>query len=1680
MNSEPSVFQTSGGGYDYEHYVQSGFLTAMILQGSIPVFPNGKIIEICFQCKNKGYVTDDLFLAVNDIKGTHRILVQIKYNIALTEKNQIFSEVIDAFWQDFNNSAVFDKEKDKLFLIKSGITNDDKNHINVILDWAVTHKDENDFFSEVERIDVKKQKVLIFSNLLCKANGGVELSKKEIWEFLRCFALISYDFASENSTDQTNILNLINVSKSKKIDTTPLEIWNSLLALCTIYNRNGGSIDLKALKGLDQYVYFDLSITQDAYLSLKKLIDDGNLIFKPIINTIKGFHINRNEIRQNIFDSIIKNQITFVTGAPGVGKSALVKELLGIEYMDSLPFIFKADQFNKSALSQVFSEIGITHNLSELLSTISLLRDKIIIIDSGEKLLEGDPESSFKQLLQLLKDHTDLRVLITSRSYAVNIIVQKYDISELNLIEIPILSHFELQTVSSQFPQIIKLLENKEIKEILSSPKYLEFALNAIDKSEFQSDDISLTEFKDRLWFQIIENGNVVKNGLARKREKTFSHIAVGRALNMGLFFQPDDDAIEYDAVDALLNDDVISKNGIKYEFTPSHDILEDWALVRYITSVKASLNRQETLFEKLGNQPALRRAFRLWIEELIVTDVATVMELVRETLKDEKIERYWVDEILTAIFRSKDCNAFFAGFTDLLIENGASFLNRCILICRTTCKEYSYTDNLAKDVLLPVGSAWEELLDFIAVNYEDLLVVRNTILEFLLDWECKYIFVNQKCTAREIVAANFIATLFIKEIESGENYWFDSFGKNKIESLLYLVFNFAPYDEEKEIENLLQRTLNWKSKESSWKLDSFYEKASKIALGGVRNQRLVKEYPDLIIELANNNWKRSEKKQEKKEGRLGFNFPERNQREDSWGIKKHRFDFSPAGVYKVFTYSLLKSHPIKGIEFIVNFSNYMIKSYQQSDYGKNENIVEVKLHLNSGEVVHEYSNEFLWMAYRGTVVTHGLLESILAGFEKYMLELAKTKDEITIVVFRSIIDYCLKNSNSVVLTSVLTSVFIAYPKAFGKSVLPILKCQKFYELDLHRVTRDCTALAPYDHEIPYAQEERYNSNKLTHRLKYRGGLRGFIFQYQLLVGELNKEIFEILDDFYMKCVGNILWEKALCEMDSRKYETSRVEGTKNIIKLEVKYPENVLTSVTEMNEGTKYEDTSASFSDKLLNVIKGSDTLAFDEWRKIYFHYTDSEEQCLMFDLPVSLAVIGLRDFSEEMDLNQKEWSLENISNTLFEITKRKLNHEIFDSPVYNIMEEQLTIESTHLLFNNLTDENILNEVKIMVAYLLIGHLSTNEQNEVTSYFRTVFFKNQPQFGLKIWSFLISYSKFHYDNNNLKHYRRGEEEKAYYEKRHKFISENVLNNEIESGDINFDFYNAHFLTLALLMISPDTKNNVQQKFILNFTELLLKDFKLKPSYSDYSQEGNSRKLDTSISVWIYFILSEILLYNEVDFSKKLLHVITEPYLKPDFKIEDGNKDMYKFSNEVLSNLITRFDDVVFKENEELEKYGKNFWQLWKELYNKLKLTKKNYFVKVMLLDSKSYIKSEKWPGFMNETKFYEEILLYYGVSNFSSVLTVFSSFGEKIFLPQRLPWLVQFLQMNTINNQYLASKDSKVLIKKLFSNHIGSIKNNQNLVSDFVFILNNMVELGIPEAYLVRECVIIYKKKIV
>jgi hypothetical protein len=1680
MASEASVFQMGGGGFVYENYIQSAFLTAMILKGNVPTFQNGSIDEIAFQCKRKGYETDDLFLKIKNEQNEHRVVIQIKYNISLTEKSKIFKDVIKSFWIDFNKSEIFNIEKDKFFLIKSSLTNDDKNQIIVLLDWAKTHKDEIDFYSEIERIDIKKQNISKFSSLLKEANDGVDVSKKQVWEFLKCFNLLAYDFTIQSSTHQANILDLLKLSKTSNSNTSPIEIWNTILAKCAELNINGGSVTYEDLKSYDLYKYFDLSYTQSAYNSLQKLVDDGNLILKPFKSTIRNYHINRDSTRLKIKKSFNDYSITFITGNPGVGKSAIVKELLENEFIDSIPIIFKADQFNKSNLAQVFGDVQISHNIQELFSTMSLLQNKVIIIDSAEKLLEGDPDNAFKQLLTIINETTGLKLLITSRSYAVNIITQKYgvDSEKLNLIEIPNLSDLELDNIVKEFPQLNNLFLNKEIKEILRSPKYLEYGLLTISQENFKTTKISLKEFKEKLWSQIIENATVVKNGLSRKREKAFNHIAISRALSMQLFFEPNEDFNDFETIEVLLNDNVISRNGIKYEFAPSHDILEDWALIRYIESIQKKLLQGESLFEKLSNQPAIRRAFRLWIEDLIINNPEEVIQLINDTLNNKSIETYWTDEVLTAVFRTENCEIFFSEFKEILLQNNAVFLNRCILIARTTCREYSFDNNNSKDILFPIGSIWQELLNFIAVHLEEISIIRNSVIQLLFDWEYKILFQQAKCSSKEIAAGICIVSSFIKEIESNDEYWYKSFGKENWKELIYLFFYFLPHNKT-EIENLLIRSYTRKKDDEFWELNDFYKKVIAITLGAIRNQKVIANFPDLVIKIANKKWKKSLETKKESKNKSQFNFPIQKERDDCWGLKKDYLYFFPPGIYKTFTYTLLVFEPIKAINFIIDFTNYITKSYADSEFSQKDNLEKIDITLNDGLKIEQYGNSFLWSAYRGITVTNHLFESVLMSLEKYLLELAISDIEDDKKLFQNIIEYCLKNSNSVSISSVIVSVFIAHPKSFGETILPILKTRRFYEFDVERSTREHSSLEIVDQRISFAQKERYDSNQLPHRRKYPRGLREFIFYYQFYERELNNELHKIFDGFYKNVNNDVFWEKAISEMDIRKYKSTILDNEKGIIQLEVSYSKDVQEVVQEFTELRKDEDSSLIFSGILHNAIEKDELITFEQWEAIYKHFSSIEIEKSMFDKPVSLSVLGLQHFLAELDTSQKKWCLETISNTTIEIIKNKFSRDYGNLPNYNILEASLTIKSIHLLFDNILEKEPLYEIKVILSYLLICPLAEYEEKEFYEYFRTTFNNLYSNEILQQWYFLVDYSKFITQRPNVYNNDQALEE-DFKQKEHQFILNWINNSDnLNFDDLSFDLYKPHNLGLALLLIPVNTKNELQKAFILKITELILDDFKHKND-NDYtfSSSRKKRKLDSTISIKIQFYINEVLLYNDLEFSKKLLETLINPFLDVDFEISRNTVDVYKFVYEIFDYTITRLDDVVVLDNEsDINKYAIQFWELWKCLFERFSLTDKNYFQKQLLLDTKWSLKSDNWKGFINKKSFYEEMIKSFGNTNFEVLLNVFSTFGEKVFLPNGLTWIAKFLKENPENLLLLNSKSSKKFIQVLFNNHIAIIKNHQNLVSDFIFILNKMVEIGSSEAYLIRESVITYKK---
>src|ERR1035437_310275 len=112
-------FSTGGGGHNFENSVQSAFVVLMLSGGVVPCLPALPIKQIILQGKYAGYDTDDfiVFVESQDGKRKAKLLAQIKHSISFTENDQIFGEVMQSAWSDFQNDKIFDRETDAIAII---------------------------------------------------------------------------------------------------------------------------------------------------------------------------------------------------------------------------------------------------------------------------------------------------------------------------------------------------------------------------------------------------------------------------------------------------------------------------------------------------------------------------------------------------------------------------------------------------------------------------------------------------------------------------------------------------------------------------------------------------------------------------------------------------------------------------------------------------------------------------------------------------------------------------------------------------------------------------------------------------------------------------------------------------------------------------------------------------------------------------------------------------------------------------------------------------------------------------------------------------------------------------------------------------------------------------------------------------------------------------------------------------------------------------------------------------------------------------------------------------------------------------------------------------------------------------------------------------------------------------
>ena len=1622
-----SVFSTGGGGINYEQAVQTSFLLDFITQQKTILFESDhKIIKLGFQNRNRtGFQTDDLMIECDmEDKSELKALIQIKHNMPLTLKNEEFQKVIGEFWKDFNNPN-FNKNLDKLVIVKSSYTKDENEHIKTIIDWTKTHSSSSEWIKEIETIGAKKDKLVIFKQLIFIANNTIAPTNEELYSFMRCLILLEYDFSHNVSKDEGNLLRTIEHYKNTEL--TASEVLNTIASIIPKYNSTGGTIDLIELKNQDIYKYFNISFIISQKLT--KLLQESSDKMHRIHRKIASYSIDRSILKNNIAQKISKEStsIFVLEGVAGVGKSVLLFDILSELNKNSL--YIKAEQLICPTIQQTLQDLGIQNEITkDVFMQLSLDTNFIVVIDGVEKLIGASSECAFQELIKLQEEYS-FELLLTCRNNTTSTITDKFHIFPYN-ISVPFLSQQEQEGIFKNFPFLQNI--NDKLKPLLAIPKYLDYMVRASVQKEDMSTLSTHNELRENLWERIVLDSDNKK-----KTQKT----AIEQVC-LNILTQQFNDQDEI--VDDLENREIIQKTNKKWYFT--HDIIEDWVVMEYTVEKFQSSD----FFEKLNNDVYLQKGLFLWLEEAILDQQDNNISLWLKIQLDNKEFQLiypWLHTMLVQIFYSEYTKQFYQLFYSQLITHEYRLLFYCMQWINTTCKKM--INHEGKYISLIKTQAWNHTCRVLQDEYDNIDrykfsyiadFVENNI-EGLLPYYGAVDITDEKAPLLPCIE---LASLFLK------NHKDTHINENKIEMLVIYSLLLEDIIENNTIIQIITDELTTYKENSNNKVLSTF-------ISPHTPDKIIQKHPQLIVKTMWALWRFIRKTEEDP---LFGHTPNYRDYDKCWGVNSD-YRLTHPHYSKTIIYKMLQDHPMYAVKFIVEFINYAVKQFLKSECAKNpfsQSVQLLSIDIN-GITKQIHGSDFIWEIYRASSVSDHLLECLLMALEQFLIELKKKNTDESNQLFNSIVEYIFEQTNNVAPIAVIHSILMMEENISDQDALNLFLHPELLRYDIKRQIDDETGLRWHHNEPQNIRDDLDKSNALPHR---KISLRDYIINYYIKLFNTNNNK-EQLEQIHLKLdkikeINDFAGVELnlFYQMDSREWTTQLDPNDPTKVHIILGKPNEEPTINNDIIE------KPLSHSAKLLKAIKDGEDISFEEWIEIYDFYKDSDGTNL-FEKTIELAYLGYRDFYHRLSKKQKQWCrntcINNYSNYINSVPDRLL---------------------PKLLIPILKNDN---DRYFWLAHYILNFINSGAMNLKSEYIqcmREVVYKEFPVLYKNIlkviWSYACEpkYDQFYHMSKEI--VEKYNKQKLYfsiyswkyyfYKHPQKYLFDMLITFLYKSKNVKLD----------QIDLNKEFDNNLMMEFVQTIPYDIkdLELIKFRENYIKYYIEWYLNNDDKNNGNTLYMELGDFIanlcIYSDENTYRELLIELIQKY---------QDKQHIRRLSDLLYwsiNNIVRVMDHHDKSDEKLQNiYIPRFWELWHTISDNIKdnVYSHDQFIDSLLFNISGGWKegAKDWFLFEGHEENVDELMNKVTRYGARATLYFLRTIGKEKFMYQGLFWfktVTRSYQWDDIYDNNKPSADR--FIEEIEQKYQGQLQKDTEYREAFIYFLDNMIVRGSDVAYAVRQ----------
>lgn len=1368
----------------------------------------------------------------------------------------------------------------------------------------------------------------------------------------------------------------------------------------------------------------------------------------------KHIKIDRSSFIKEIKDTIEKEENIIISGDGGNGKTAILKEFYS-KYYKEIPFcIFKATELNVNHINDIFY-LEHKYTFVQFLNAYKDEPCKIFVIDSAEKLVELSNNEILINLIEELKENS-WNIIFTTRYVYLNDLIfllkENYHLP-FRVLKVPLISSDKLKSIAKEHN--FSLPDNQKFIEILRNLFYLKEYLQQYSNINKQG---TYQDFIKLLWKKRIQS-TIQKDNLHLERERCIITIAKERA-ERGHFYINGDN-LPQKALFQLKQDEIIGYDDIHNGYFITHDIYEEWALDKIVSTSFSNISTIKNFFNDLGNSLSIRRAFRLWLLNQIPTNNKEIENLIQKSLISIDINQNWKDEVLISILLSDYASIFFSFSKQELIANNFKILKRIFFLLRVACTNISANRNI--EMIEPKGKGWEEAIAFIYKNkanfFSDNLKI---ILPVLSDW-CNFNKIGETTKY-----AGLLALSIIEESEAKKHFYIE---EAALEKILIVVFN-AANELKTELKEIFDKVIS-----NKWtnNFDPYQEVCSRILKEPYIAFELIKGLPLSVIELCDLFWK------EKTENHYRSGYYSESL-ESRYGLAKEtEFNYFPPSAFQTPIYWLLQKVFKETLDFIIDFTNRAVECYSQTDYGKEE-VKKIVLHINDRQIT-QYLSDSIWCMYRGSIGNSpDLLQSMHMALEKALLQCAETFEPS---IVQNILLRILTLSKSASLTSVVCSVVLANHNKFYEVALVLFNTIELFHFDYMRSLNESQAKSNYsigyglnkikdmlygDERLNTCNDKHRKSNLETLFLHYQFfGVKGFNEEQNTLFLE---RLYQIIDQHKSNASINQNFGILLFRMDRRNRTAKILENNGENAKIEfaLKEPPEELKKESEQTL-TPFED-----------IFKYSSLRLWSDFKNL----NKSLEQD-KYDKNPLLALSEVKQLITELDFRKDGMVILDKSTPAFVCSKLLLYHrkslpkydvdfckEVILKTIYDLFSDnyeyqvsdgvEASIHAVPILLNEYPEEN---ETYIKILILALFNKTLVGTKRICDYvIETLHNSNLWKENTKIaQSILFNYIKLRLSyigvsTPNKKKIQRRSLRSSITETLNKkdfnFSSENTIVDikSLESLDIDG-------LEIVMLLIPSDTKGKnhleIYEKLSFLLAPKLLKDSK------DYTEDLEN---ETLLKWNIFNTFAKFILNRKIEEIELFLKHFVE-------------------SLSLTQATVYFIESLIIEENS--LKQNEQFWYIWNRLYPKIQELSKssqNYHLREVIITF--LLAWNKWEEGVKEWhSLKKENLGFYNniskeIGNIPAVLysiaKILNSVGSN-FTEEGIDWIYNIISDNSSLELKDLESNTIYYLEIFFKRYIfigrKKIKQEVKLKNKIIPILNFMIERGSKHGFLLRESIL-------